>query len=178
MFITLMESQECARKDKTRPMVRIRPLLLVSVCCLFLSESLSAQTNSPAVRPAGGSAYFQTLVKEAKTRIREISVVQLRALRGAVGSPVLVDVREDNEWNKSRIPGAIHVGRGVLEINIESRIPQKSTPIIVYCQGGGRSAVAADVLAKMGYTNVSSLAGGLAAYQAAGLPVDQSPPPK
>ncbi|HXK03147.1 MAG TPA: rhodanese-like domain-containing protein [Verrucomicrobiae bacterium] len=93
-------------------------------------------------------------------------------------SPVLVDVREDNEWTKSRIPGAIHVGRGVLEMNIEARVPQKSTPIIVYCQGGGRSAVAADVLAKIGYTNVSSLSGGLAAYQTAGLPVDQSSPPK
>ena len=159
-------------------MARIRPLLLVLACCLFLSESLSAQTNPLAARPAGGSAYFQTLVKEAKSRIREISVVQLQTLRGAMPSPVLVDVREDNEWNKSRIPGAIHVGRGVLEMNIEARVPQKSTPIIVYCQGGGRSAVAADVLAKIGYTNVSSLSGGLAAYQTAGLPVDQSSPPK
>ena len=159
-------------------MARIRPLLLVPACCLFLSVSLSAQTNPLAARPAGGSAYFQTLVKEAKSRIREISVVQLQTLRGAMPSPVLVDVREDNEWNKSRIPGAIHVGRGVLEMNIEARVPQKSTPIIVYCQGGGRSAVAADVLAKIGYTNVSSLSGGLAAYQAAGLPVDQSSPPK
>jgi len=159
-------------------MARIRPLLLVPACCLFLSESLSAQTNPLAARPAGGSAYFQTLVKEAKSRIREISVVQLQTLRGTMPSPVLVDVREDNEWTKSRIPGAIHVGRGVLEMNIEARVPQKSTPIIVYCQGGGRSAVAADVLAKIGYTNVSSLSGGLAAYQTAGLPVDQSSPPK
>ena len=159
-------------------MAKIRLLPLVSVCSLFLGQALSAQTNSPAVRPAGGGAYFQALVREAKTRIREIRADQLAGLRGANPSPVLVDVREDNEWTRSRIPGAIHVGRGVLEISIESRIPQKSTPIIVYCQGGGRSAVAADVLGKMGYTNVSSLAGGIAAYQAAGLPVDQSPPPK
>ena len=123
-------------------------------------------------------AYFQALVKEAKTRIREIGADQLGVLQKANPSPVLVDVREDNEWDKGRIPGAIHVGRGVLEVNIESRLPQKSTPIVVYCQGGGRSAVAADVLGKMGYTNVSSLAGGLAAYQAAGLPVDKSTPPK
>jgi rhodanese-related sulfurtransferase len=117
-------------------------------------------------------------VKDAKTRIREIGADQLGALQKASPSPVLVDVREDNEWDKSRIPGAIHVGRGVLDVNIESRVPQKATPIVVYCQGGGRSAVAADVLGKMGYTNVSSLAGGLAAYQAAGLPVDKSIPPK
>ena len=154
------------------------PLLLVSTCCLCFSVALPAQTGSPAVTPAGRGAYFQALVKEAKTRIREIGANEIGALQKASPSPVLVDVREDTEWDKSRIPGAIHVGRGVLEVNIESRVPQKSIPIVVYCQGGGRSAVAADVLAKMGYTNVSSLAGGLAAYQAAGLPVDTSSPPK
>ena len=159
-------------------MTRIRPMLLISACCLCFSVWLPAQTGAPAVRPAGTGAYFQALVKDAKTRIREIGADQLGALQKASPSPVLVDVREDNEWDKSRIPGAIHVGRGVLDVNIESRVPQKATPIVVYCQGGGRAAVAADVLGKMGYTNVSSLAGGLAAYQAAGLPVDKSSPPK
>ena len=152
-------------------MARIRPLLLALICGLFLSEALPAQTNAPAA----GGAYFQALVKEAKTRIWEIRVDQLAALRETSSSAILVDVREDNEWNRNRIPGAIHVGRGVLEVSIESRIPQKSTPVVVYCQGGGRSAVAADVLGKMGYTNVWSMAGGIGAYQAAGLPVDQSP---
>jgi rhodanese-related sulfurtransferase len=159
-------------------MTRIRPLLLVSACCLCFSVSLPAQIGSPAVRPAGGGAYFQALVKEAKARISEIGADRLGALQKVDPSLVLVDVREDNEWDKVRIPGAIHVGRGVLEVNIESLVPQKSTPIVVYCQGGGRSAVAADVLAKMGYTNVSSLAGGLAAYLDTGLPVDKSSPPK
>jgi rhodanese-related sulfurtransferase len=159
-------------------MARIRPLLLISACCMCFSVWLLAQTGAPAVRPAGTGAYFQALVKDAKTRIREIGADQLGALQNASPSQIVVDVREDNEWDKSRIPGAIHVGRGVLEVNIESRVPQKSTPIVVYCQGGGRSAVAADVLAKMGYTNVSSLAGGLAAYLATGLPVDKSSPPK
>jgi rhodanese-related sulfurtransferase len=159
-------------------MARIRPLLLVSFSYIAFRISSPAQVGAPVVRPAGTGVYFQGLVKDAKTRIREIGAGQLGVLQKAVPSPVLVDVREDNEWAKSRIPGAIHVGRGVLEVNMESRIPQKSTPIVVYCQGGGRSAVAADVLAKMGYTNVSSLAGGLAAYQAAGLPVDSSNPPK
>ena len=159
-------------------MTRIRPLPLISACCLYFSVWLPAQTGAPAVRPAGTGAYFQALVKDAKTRIHEISADQLGALQKAGPSLVLVDVREDNEWDKSRIPGAIHVGRGVLDVNIESRVPQKATPIVVYCQGGGRSAAAADVLGKMGYTNVSSLAGGLAAYQAAGLAVDKSSPPK
>lgn len=157
-------------------MSRIRPLLLATICCLGLSVSLPAQTVPPAVRPAGGSAYFQALVKDAKSRIREVGADQIGVLQKATPSPVLLDVREDNEWDKGRIPGAIHVGRGVLEANIESRIPQKTTPIVVYCRSGARSAVAADVLAKMGYTNVSSLAGGIAAYQAAGLPVDKSTP--
>ena len=159
-------------------MSRIRVLLFTAGCCLFLGESLSAQTNPPAARPAGGNTYFQTLVKEAKTRIREIGADQLRAARVVSPSPVLIDVREDNEWNKSRIPGAIHVGRGVLESTIESRVPQKSTPVIVYCHSGNRSAVSADVLGKMGYTNVLSLAGGIGAYQAAGLPVEEAAPPK
>jgi rhodanese-related sulfurtransferase len=117
-------------------------------------------------------------VKDARTRIKEISAANFSVLRKEDPTLVLVDVREDNEWNNRRIAGAIHVGRGVLEVNIESKVPRKATPIVVYCQGGGRSAVAADVLGKMGYTNVSSLAGGLAAYEAAGLPVDSPSPPK
>ena len=159
-------------------MTRIRPVFLVSACCLWLGASINGQTGSPATSPAGGVPFFQDLVKDARTRIREISAAKLTALRKEDHTLVLVDVREDNEWNKRRIAGAIHVGRGVLEVNIESKVPQKSTPIVVYCQGGGRSAVAADVLGKMGYTNVSSLAGGLAAYEAAGLPVDSASPPR
>jgi rhodanese-related sulfurtransferase len=117
-------------------------------------------------------------VKEAKTRIKEITADQLGALLKKDPSLVLVDVREDNEWDKSRIPGAIHVARGVLEFSIESRVPQKPAAVVVYCRSGGRSALAADVLGKMGYTNVFSLAGGITAYEAAGLPVDKSSPPK
>jgi rhodanese-related sulfurtransferase len=117
-------------------------------------------------------------VKDARTRIKEISAANFSALRKEDPTLVVVDVREDNEWNQRRIAGAIHVGRGVPELTIESKVPRKATPIVVYCQGGGRSAVAADVLGKMGYTNVSSLAGGLAAYAAAGLPVDSASPPK
>ena len=155
-------------------MPRARLLARSTIWLLFFSVSLPAQTGPRATT----GTYFQALVKEAKTHIREIGADRLGALQTAEPSLILVDVREDNEWEKSRIPKAIHVGRGVLEVNIESRVPQKSTPIVVYCQGGGRSAVAADVLAKMGYSNVSSLAGGLAAYRAAGLPVDQSTPTK
>jgi rhodanese-related sulfurtransferase len=159
-------------------MTNLRPLLLLSATCLCFHVSMPAQTGAPAANPAGGRVYLQALIKEAKARIHEIGNDQLETVRKASPAAVLVDVREDREWDKNRIPGAIHVGRGVLEASIESRVPQNSTPIVVYCQSGGRSALAADVLQKMGYTNVSSLSGGMSAYQAAGLPVDTSSPPK
>ncbi len=152
-------------------MIKTALLLFISALCPLFS-----QTAAQGPELARGGGYFQALIKEAKSRIREIDIAQLQKLREGRPSPVLVDVREDNEWNRNRIPGAIHVGRGVLESRIESQIPDKSTPVVVYCQSGGRSAVAADVLTKMGYVNVSSLAGGILAYQASALPVDQSTP--
>jgi rhodanese-related sulfurtransferase len=156
-------------------MAKTRFLLAASAGCLCLSVSLLAQTGAGA---ASGDSYFQTLVKEAKTRITEITAAKLGALQKEQPSLVLVDVREDNEWEKSRIPGAIHVGRGVLEGSVESKVPQKSATVVVYCRSGARSAVAADVLGKMGYAKVFSLAGGITAFEAAGLPVDKSSPPK
>src|SRR5664280_1381836 len=109
-------------------MTKIRPVFLVSACCLWLGASLNGQTGSPA-SPAGGAAFFQALVKDARTRIKEISAANFSVLRKEDPTLVLVDVREDNEWNKQRIAGAIHVGRGVLELTIESRVPGKSTPL-------------------------------------------------
>jgi len=132
-----------------------------------MAGSLTAQTG-----------YFGEMVKDAKTRITEISADRLAALRKEDPSLVVVDVREDTEWERGRIPGAIHVGRGVLEPRIEARVPDKATPVVVYCQLGWRSAVAADVLMKMGYKRVFSLAGGIAAYAAGGLPVDNAGPAK
>jgi rhodanese-related sulfurtransferase len=153
------------------------PLLLLALSAFCLpGRSQPPQGGAQAGRASGGSGYFQTLVKDAKSRINEIQAGRLQQARQATPAPVVVDVREDNEWEKGRIPGAVHVGRGVLESRIEAQVPQKSTPIIVYCQSGNRSAVAADTLGKMGYTNVLSLAGGIAGYQAAGLPVDQTAP--
>lgn len=155
-------------------MTKTRPSFLFSVCCLWLTAPIYGQTPSPA----GGGSYFQNLVKDAKTRIKEIAPDKVVELRKEDPKVVVVDVREDNEWDSGRIAGAIHVGRGVLESSIESKVPQKSTPLVLYCHGGNRAAVAADTLAKMGYTNVFSIAGGLTAYEAAGLPVDHTSPPK
>ena len=112
---------------------------------------------------------FLRLCEDALTRIAEIQAETLVA-HLADGPPVvLVDVREDREWASGHIPGAIHVGRGVLERDAESLWPDPATPIVLYCGGGYRSALAADALQRLGFTEVRSLAGGVRAWQGAGL---------
>src|SRR5216683_2521547 len=86
---------------------------------------------------------------------------------------VLIDVREDSEWAAGHAAGAVHIGKGVIERDIESKVSQKDAKLVLYCGGGSRSALAADALMKMGYSNVFSLAGGLGAYKAAALPLEK-----
>ena len=108
------------------------------------------------------------MVDDAKQRVREVDVAGLSGME-ADGKPlVIVDVREDTEWEAGRLPGALHLGRGVIERDIEAAIPDSATRIVLYCGGGFRSALAADNLQRMGYTNVWSLAGGYKALVAAG----------
>lgn len=116
---------------------------------------------------------FLKLVAEAKRNIRETTVAAVaeRLQRGE--QLLLVDTREDNEWQAGRIRGAIHIGKGVIERDIEAKIPDKTREIILYCGGGYRSALAAEALQKMGYTNVVSMDGGIRAWRAAGLPEDK-----
>ena len=109
---------------------------------------------------------FVALVDDAKTRIREIAAEECRKLDG-----LLIDIREDHEWADGHAAGATHLSRGILERDIETVAPEKSAKIVLYCGGGYRSALSAESLAKMGYTNVWSLAGGWRAWQAAGLPI-------
>lgn len=113
---------------------------------------------------------FLRLVEDARTRVREVDVerAQERVRAGAR----LVDVREDNEWAAGHARGAEHLGRGVIERDIEREVPDHSTELILYCGGGYRSALACDSLQRMGYTNVYSLAGGWKAWQEAGAPVE------
>jgi rhodanese-related sulfurtransferase len=113
---------------------------------------------------------FLRLVADAKTRVREVSIDEARA-RVAAGAR-LVDVREDREWEQGRAAGAEHLGRGVIERDAEARFPDKADELILYCGGGYRSALAADNLRRMGYTNVYSMAGGWKAWQDAGAPVE------
>jgi rhodanese-related sulfurtransferase len=117
---------------------------------------------------------FLALVVEAKRRIRETTVpaVKERIDRGAAFH--LVDTREESEWQRGHLPGAIHLGKGIIERDIEQRIPDKAAPIVLYCGGGFRSALAADNLQKMGYTNVESMDGGYRGWTEAGLPIDKT----
>ena len=115
---------------------------------------------------------FLQLVADAKRRIREVTVEEARE-RLASGEAVrLIDVREDHEWEAAHARGAEHLGRGIIERDIETKVPDKRAELILYCGGGYRSALAADNLQRMGYTNVSSLAGGWKAWKEAGLPTE------
>lgn len=116
---------------------------------------------------------YQTLVKDAKSRIKEVDAEQLKALQSSGAKFTLVDVREDNEWAAGHATGAVHISKGVIERDIEAKVPQKDTKLVLYCGGGSRSALAADALMKMGYSNVFSLAGGISAYKSAGLPTEK-----
>lgn len=115
-------------------------------------------------------------MNDAKTRIKEVGVEQLKALQASGAKFTLVDVREDSEWDASHAKGAVHIGRGVIERDIESRVPLKTEKLILYCGSGSRSALAADAIMKMGYTNVFSLAGGFQAYRSAALAVETPAP--
>ena len=112
---------------------------------------------------------FQKLVAEAKKHITEISP-QDAATKLNSGDAVVVDVRDKDEWDEGHIPGATHISRGTIELEIEEKVSDPDTMIICHCGGGGRSALAAENLRKMGYKNVRSMAGGLKAWKATGLP--------
>ena len=116
------------------------------------------------------SPQFLKLVNEVKPRVKETKVDEVKKLMEGGEKFVLVDVREDNEWANGHIPGAVHMSRGIIERDIVAKVPEPSTKMILYCGGGFRSALAADNLQKMGYTNVESMDGGWRGWLEAGLP--------
>jgi len=116
------------------------------------------------------SPQFLKLVNEAKKRVKETNVEDVKRRMDNCEKFLLVDVREDNEWEKGHVPGAVHMGRGVIERDIEIKVPETATKMILYCGGGFRSALVADNLQKMGYTNVESMDGGWRGWVGAGLP--------
>ncbi|HEY2108797.1 MAG TPA: rhodanese-like domain-containing protein [Candidatus Acidoferrales bacterium] len=113
---------------------------------------------------------FLKLVKEAKTRIKEEDFRDIKKKLDAGEPMIIVDTREDNEWARGHIPNAVHLGKGVIERDIEKAIPDKDATLVLYCGGGYRSALAADNLQKMGYRNVISMDGGWRGWTEAGFP--------
>ena len=116
---------------------------------------------------------FLKLVDDAKSRIRQIEIEGYKKMVAAKEPHALVDTREDREWADGHVAGAVHLSKGIIERDIETRFPDKSTALVLYCGGGFRSALAADNLQRMGYTNVVSLDGGWRALQGSGLPVEK-----
>lgn len=116
---------------------------------------------------------FLKLVEDAKTRVRETDIATVMARMKSGEKLLLVDVREDREWEQGHIRGARHMGRGVIERDAETALPDKKAEIILYCGGGFRSALAADNLQKMGYTNVVSMDGGWRGWTERGYPVER-----
>ncbi len=119
------------------------------------------------------SKEFLAIVNDAKQRVTEVTVEDVEARRARGDRFRLIDVREDDEWRAGRAAGAEHIGRGVIERDIVTKVPDKSEELILYCGGGFRSALAADNLQRMGYTRVRSLAGGWKAWIARGLPTEK-----
>jgi rhodanese-related sulfurtransferase len=117
------------------------------------------------------SARFLQIVEDAKQRVREVSVDDIKTRLDRGEKFVLADVREESEYAKDHLPGAIHLGKGIIERDIEERVPELGTPIVLYCGGGYRSALAADNLQKMGYTNVLSMDGGIRGWREKHFPL-------
>jgi len=115
---------------------------------------------------------FLKLVNDAKSRIKEVTVAETQERLAADPGVRLLDVREDHEWDAAHAAGAEHFGKGIIERDIETAAPDKATELILYCGGGYRSALVADVLQQMGYTNVYSMAGGWKAWKDSGAPVE------
>jgi rhodanese-related sulfurtransferase len=120
---------------------------------------------------AGHSARFLQIVQDAKRRIRETTVDEVKARLDRGEKLNLVDVREESEYARDHVPGAVHLGKGVIERDVEARFPDPAVELILYCGGGFRSALAADALQKMGYTNVISMDGGIRDWRGKGYPL-------
>jgi rhodanese-related sulfurtransferase len=121
-----------------------------------------ARTHSPG---------FMALIKEARRRVKTMAISDYLALLERGERPLLVDVREDREWDAGHLPGAVHLGKGIIERDIEESVPDPATPVVLYCGGGFRSVLVCENLQRMGYTNCISLDGGWRGWNDLALPV-------
>lgn len=146
------------------------------VLMLGLLPMLALSANSQTVKqessvPRQHSTRFLQLVNESKKHVRETNADEVKAKLDRGKKLILIDVREESEFAKDHLPGAIHLSRGVIERDIEKNAPDINTPLVLYCGGGNRSALAAESLQKMGYTNVLSMDGGIRAWREKGFPL-------
>lgn len=118
------------------------------------------------------ASQFIAIAQKSKNRVNECTVAEVKQRSDSQQPFYLIDVREDHEWNNGRLPKAIHLGKGIIERDIEKTIPESNAEIVLYCGGGYRSAMSADALQQMGYTNVVSMDGGFSGWRAAGYPIE------
>lgn len=116
---------------------------------------------------------FLKIVEDAKSRVRETNVHEVKSRLDRGDKLVLIDVREDREFDADHLPGAVHLGKGIIERDVEAKYPNLQTELILYCGGGFRSALAADNLQKMGYSNVISMDGGIRGWREKGYPLEK-----
>jgi rhodanese-related sulfurtransferase len=144
---------------------------------ILLGCSLLLAAQQPQAKKKGGSVAHNTeflkLVNDAKSRIKEVDIEGYKKMVASGEKHVLVDTREESEWTAGHVKGALFLSKGVIERDVEAKVPDKSTKLVLYCGGGFRSALAADNLKKMGYTDVISLDGGWRALQSSGLPLEK-----
>lgn len=150
-------------------------LFLILGLVLTLALTVNAQTKADVKQESSTarqhSPRFLQIVNESRKRVRETSVDEVKARLDRGEKFILVDVREESEFAKDHLPGAIHLGKGVIERDIEEKVPDLNTPLVLYCGGGYRSALAADNLQKMGYKNVLSMDGGIRVWREKGFPL-------
>jgi rhodanese-related sulfurtransferase len=149
-----------------------RKLVLVLGLVPALTLTIHTQTANPESSTAHQhSPRFLEMVNESRKHIRETNVDEVKAMLDRGEKLILVDVREDSEFAEDHLPGAIHLSKGVIERDIEQKVPDLNDPLVLYCGGGYRSALAADSLQKMGYKNVLSMDGGIRAWRDKGFPL-------
>lgn len=140
---------------------------------LLLANAVALVCLGQSATSAPPNAGYRALVQEAKAHVKEVDIPKFRELRQAHPELVLIDVRESEEWANGHIAAAVHISKGLLERDIEAAAPRKDGVIVLYCHSGARSALAAENLKRMGYSNVYSLDGGVTAYQAAGFTLEK-----
>src|SRR5881409_649451 len=163
-------------RERRRTIIELRPIFLEPAACDLTLECPAVtveRISCPSDKPMAHqhSPRFLQIVLDAKRRVHEVSIDDVKGQLDRGEKLLLIDVREESEYAKDHLPGATHLGKGVIERDIEEHVPDLTTLMVLYCGGGYRSALTADNLQKMGYTNVLSMDGGVRGWREKGLPM-------